>query len=445
MALYNYTIPIEHVENRDTLVSVTVNGIVYTPPLPFILSRQNTPLILVWLQSVLPAYLWLAEYDTNHETGLSYLNISTNCVSESTPDTMSAQILFSDVARSIAATNENCGQQTCAGITAVIDGLLMFDCDRQCLNFTDVTGVTSGGVGVINPNGYGPPNFPAIINIIQVTFTLLDSMGATLGSPYTTTYRPTAAPFASICLTAANFALTGFTGNTTYQLKYTIVTDNAITCSPLQIPFVMPCCGTVLPSGLKANVVFLQDPDSRILTFVDQTFGYATDNLGGYGTPNPAYADVSRTEFVVTTPDGNTVAFDLGYVPNAANNTAIITPQNLGFGLYSRIPDGIYKIVFNVYATPYSSECLLATETINTLLYTNTWRCLEKKIISTLHGCDLKEKQEVYNQWRELNGIIAASTTDINCINGYIERLFDKCMIDCPECGETPDNDRHNG
>lgn len=432
MPLFYYQINIEHVEYNDKLLSVTVDGTIYTPAAPFVLSAQNAPAITSWLQTTIPTYLWLSNYSTDVNTGLSYLNIYTDCVSASTPSVMSAQILFSGVPRSIPATNENCGYQSCAGITASIDGVILFDCNQQCISFTDTTGV----YGTSNLGGYGTPNYPAIADINSVTFTLLDANGTTLGTPFVSAYRPTAEPFATVCLTAANFGV-AFVSGSTYQLKYTITTTSSITCSALQIPFVMPCCGAVLPSGLQTNVLYLQDPEARFLTFVDETYAYSSTNPTGYGTPNPGYSNISRTEFVVTTPDNNVVSFDIGYLPNALTNTAVITPANLGYGPFSRIPDGVYKIVFNIYAIPYSSECLLATQTVNTLLFANTWRCQQKQMIAALNGCDLDFKTQVYADRMELNALVAASVGNIDCVQGVIERLFEKCMINCPTCNDT--------
>ena len=436
MNLYYYNINIEEIANQDYFVSVTVNSVVYAPPAPIIISQQNVPLILGYLQASLPQYIWLAEFTTDTQTGLSYFNIYTSCVSETTPDTITAQIIFSGVPQTIAATYENCGQSTCAGITAVPDAIIAFDCVNQCINFTDTTGVYS----TTNTGGYGTPNFPAISNIVTITFTLLNAGGSPVGTPFTTSYRPTAFPFASICLTPSDFGITAYTGNTVYQLKYTFITDSAITCSPLQIPFLVPCCGAVLTSGLVASFELYQQngngnptPTPTSLTFTDTTLAYSTTNPGGYGTPNPDYSAVSKTEFVVTRPDGAVVAFDIGYIPSATNTQGIITNENLGYG-QSPIQDGVYKIVFNVYAIPASAECLLASTTIYTVLFQNTYNCLYNQGIALLSGCDLDAKAQWNCAWNELEMIIAASLTNVQCVTGKVERLLSQCQTNCPSC-----------
>lgn len=430
MAYFEYTLGIEHISGQDTLVSVTVNGTVYTAPTPFVMSAANVSAILAWLNSTIPAYLWLSEYITDNDTGLSYLNIYTACTYAASADTITAQVVVSEVAETIEAVSNDCDQAACSGITATIKVALEIDCANQCLNFSDVTGVYSTS----NTGGYGSPNFPALTNFASVTFTLLNAGGTTLGSPYTSTYRPTD-PFGSICLTPANFGLTSFTGNTVYQLKYTIVTSGTvITCSPYQIPFRMPCCGSVLVSGLAPSILLTQQPDAKSLAFTDTTYAYATpDNTGGYGTPNPDYSDVSHTEFVVTRPDGQVIAFDIGYVPSAINNVGVITNENLGY-TQSEISDGVYKIVFNVYAIPASSECLLASITVYTVLFQQTYNCLYNQGISLLSGCDTKAKKQWNADWNELQMIIAASLNNVDCVTGKVERLLARCKQNCTTC-----------
>jgi len=441
-SFYSYSLNIEHIQNQDTLVSVTVNGITYLAPAPFIMSSVNAPAIVAWLNTILPTYLWFYQYSTDYVTGLSYLNIFTACTSESSQDAITAQVVLSGKPANISAVAVNCGQTPCAGITAIITGALGVDCTagQQAIVFTDTTGAYS----LNNLGGYGTPNYPAISDIVSITFTLLDGVGSQVGTPYTATYTPSAtAPFASISLTPANFGVASFTGNTAYQLKYTIVTANTITCSPLQIPFTMPCCGQVLPSGLVVSFNLQQQlitpqnptPTPVQLTFTDTTYAYATpNNTGGYGTPNPSYSDISHTEFVVTRPDGQVIAFDIGYVPNAANNVAIITAANLGYDPTGPISDGVYKIVFNVYATPSSSECLLASTTVYTVLFQNTYNCLYNQGISLLSGCDIKAKHQWSAHWNELEMIIAASVGNINCVVGKVERLLEICQLNCPTC-----------
>jgi len=441
-AFYSYTLNIEHISGQDTLVSVTINGTVYPAPVPFVMSAVNAPAIVAWLNTAISEYLWFYQYSTDYPTGLSYLNIFTACTSESAQDAITAQVVVSGAAENVAAIVVNCGQTPCAGITATISGALGVDCTegQQAIVFTDTTGAYS----LANPGGYGTPNFPAVSDILTYTFTLLNSTGSVVGTPYTATYVPSAtAPFASISLTPANFGITSFTGNIGYQLKYTIVTNNAITCSPLQIPFTMPCCGGVLTSGLAVSFNLQQQPITPAnptptpvqLTFTDTTYAYATpDNTGGYGTPNPPYSAVSHTEFVVTRPDGQVISFDVGYVPSATNNVAIITAANLGYAANGPIPDGVYKFVFNVYATPSSSECLLASTTIYTVLFQNTYNCLYNQGISLLSGCELRAKERWSTNWNELQMIIAASVGNINCVVGKVERLLEICQLNCPTC-----------
>lgn len=284
MAYYNYNLSIEHISGEDTFVSIKVNNTIYAPTVPFVMSAFDAPAIISWLNSTIPAYVWVSEYTTDTDTGLSYFNIYTDCVNDGSTVTIIAYVVLSTDPKAITAVSNNCGHAACSGVTASPKVVLELDCENQCINFSDIT----GAYALNNTGGYGSPNFPAFTDITSVTFTLLDHTGATLGSFFTTAYRPTNPP-ASICLTPSNFGYTEYTGNVVYQLKYTFVTS-AGTCVPYQIPFRWPCCGSVLVSGLAASFGLYQQngegnitPPPTSLTFTDTTLAQSPTNEGGYG------------------------------------------------------------------------------------------------------------------------------------------------------------------
>ena len=131
------------------------------------------------------------------------------------------------------------------------------------------------------------------------------------------------------------------------------------------------------------------------------------------------------------------VLIDIGYVPNALNTQATITATDLGYE-NGNIPDGVYTFEFNVWGIPADSQCLLATTTIHTLLFRNTYTCINKWGVSILGSCDTCDDSEEVISWLmarlKMEQLVIASLTNIECVRGKIERILADCKKDCITC-----------
>lgn len=308
----------------------------------------------------------------------------------------------------------------------VLNGSLVIDCnDLSCLTFTD----TTGGYSVSNTGGYGTPN-PEIADIVKINFTINDGTDDYLYEdvPYT----PNTAGTASICLQAANFLNGGtpleLVPGASYSLTYSVFIDGVVDPYEIERGFVFPCCGDAITSNLATNFSIQQNVGCAAIVFTDTTGSYnASTNQGGYGAPNPAYADITETLIVFTLSNGTEVEYD-GFIPTANTPYVTITASELGYtGL---IPDQIMGVTYSVYV---EGDCRVGYKSTSVLLSCQTETCINNQIQSVLQeDCSCSDDNcsntdRVFNMLMTLDVLKVAATKNIGCIDGKIEALYQKC------------------
>lgn len=313
-----------------------------------------------------------------------------------------------------------------------ITGTLTIDCnDISCLTFVDTTGAYS----LSNLTGYGSPN-PEIAQIVSVDFVITDA-DATNWTYSAADYSPNTAGDSEICLEASNFVngsdtLTLVPG-ATYTLTYTVHFSGSD--YELEEEFVFPCCGNPISSNLATAIAVEQLAGCASFVFSDVTGLYdATDNPGGYGTPNPAYADITSTLISITLANGE-VTNITSFIPTAADHSITIQASDLGYS--SLIPDQIINITYSVYV---DGDCRVGYKNTNVLLYCQTQACIDSKISAILDspcGCDGDEQAQVDNVMKmlfELDAIKIVAGRNMGCVDGKIESLYQKCSAGCSNC-----------
>ena len=318
----------------------------------------------------------------------------------------------------------------CTGVTATITGSLVVNCANG-ITFTDTTGIYTAG----NTTGYGTPNSPNISAITSTVFYLYDSTGVTLLGTYHATYLPSADGTGGTPLTAANFGLSAFTPNLTYVLVYGIVVG-ATTYTCIQNSFTVPCCGASIPSNLTTRFSIQENIGNGAIVFTDTTGTYnAQTNPGGYGTPNPAYSDITSTLLRITLENG-TVIDITNFIPTAIAPSVTLTAATLGYT--NNIPDQIIQFTYFIYTTV--GQCQVGYANNYILISGNSTACIMGQIQGLLNGdCSCSDDNcsntdYITKMLFELDAIKIAATGNIGCVAGKIQAYYAKCSGGCTTC-----------
>jgi hypothetical protein len=316
-----------------------------------------------------------------------------------------------------------------------ITATFTIDCDDiSCPSFVD----TTGGYSLSNTSGYGSPNL-GIDQIVSITFVITDENGDDW-TYSNADYLPNSAGNSSICLTGDLFTsgsdtLT-FVAGQTYSLFYTVSFDDDSDITVEQ-EFTFPCCGSSITSNLGTNFSIQQNIGCQSLVFADVTGAYnASTNTGGYGTPNPSYADIDSTlitfEFLGT---GGTAEID-SFIPTGSDFSIVLNGTDLGFS-NGTITDQLVKVTYQVFA---AGDCQIGFKSSTVLFYCQTQACINAKIASSLAGdcaCDGDTDANTNVVWEmmmELESLKIVATKNASCIDGKIETLYQKCTAGCSNC-----------
>lgn len=313
----------------------------------------------------------------------------------------------------------------------VLRASLVIDCDDlSCLTFTDQT----GGYSLSNTTGYNTPN-KNISDIVSTNFVITDADGNDYAFP-ASGYLPNSAGNSTIELHASDFSggLT-FVPGATYHLYYEVDFSDSSTATAEE-DFTYPCCGSSITSSLTTNFAIEQQIGCQAIVFADTTGSYnVTTNPGGYGTPNPAYGDISSTLITFVLSNGDTVVID-DFIPTGSDFSRTITSVELGY-TSGTIADQIVTVTYQVFA---EGTCQIGMKTTGVLLYCNTETCINQKITSTLNNdCSCEDTNGaatnvVWEMLMELDSIKYVASKNIGCIDGKIESLYQKCSGGCSTC-----------
>jgi len=307
--------------------------------------------------------------------------------------------------------------------------VVTIDCtDVTCLKFLDSTAAYSAS----NTGGYGTPNVPELSAITSVTFTL------TLGStPYEfeatdSAYFPNAAGTNEFCLLASDFdGLTEFTKGATYTLEYAVNVGS--TPYSVSDSFLFACCGAAITSNLATNFSITELIGCTSIKFTDTTGSYdAEDNTGGYGAPNPAYANITETLIRFTFNDG-TVKDITTFIPTEAVPYITINGASLGFG-DNAIPSQVVSIEYSVYQ---EGLCRIGFKEDKVLFRCQLENCIASKSALLLGNnyCDGAEIDSAMALIWKYNQLVISAQENIDCVVGEAEKLYKKCSINFPPCG----------
>jgi hypothetical protein len=204
-----------------------------------------------------------------------------------------------------------------------------------------------------------------------------------------------------------------FIPGTTYTLSYAIAwASGPSTC--VVGTFTWPCCGAQIPSNLTVGFSITEAVGNGSLVFADTTGAYNSGtNPGGYGAPNPAYGDITSTLIKVTLENGTVINFSTFIPTSPTVNT------------------------FTVYT---GTQCQVGHSNQYLLLYGNSQACIMGQIQALLQGtcvcadenCD--KTDYVTKMLFELDAIVIAAQTNVNCVQNKIQAYYQRCSCGCVPC-----------
>lgn len=211
------------------------------------------------------------------------------------------------------------------------------------------------------------------------------------------------------------------------NVSFTLTATKLLSYS-IERNFVFPCCGEAINSNLTTNFSIQQNIGCAAIVFTDTTGSYnVSTNPGGYGTPNPAYADITNTLITFELSNGDTVEYT-AFVPTAMNQSITLQAADLGYS--AGIPDQIMTVTYSVYV---EGDCRVGYKSTQVLLYCQTETCINNQIQSVLQGdctCNdenCKNTDRVFDMLMMLDVLKIAATKNMSCIDGKIEALYQKC------------------
>lgn len=134
-------------------------------------------------------------------------------------------------------------------------------------------------------------------------------------------------------------------------------------------------------------------PDCKLLSFTEETGVYdATNNIGGWGTPNEATTDATNATLTITdTDDVSTVLTLYSQFPSSTDTVSRnINMDDIGGAIGDKFPDGLYTFLYTV-----TTATTTYTQTIKKLFFCQAACCVSQLFADiTDEDCDCQEEAE---------------------------------------------------
>lgn len=202
--------------------------------------------------------------------------------------------------------------------------------------------------------------------------------------------------------------------------------------------FKLSYCGSLKDSSLVVKGNAKVDSDCTKMVLCDNTGAYnSVYNPTGYGIPNPDYADIIRTEVVITTLEGDVVIIPTEFVPtpNGSNCFSISLTDIFGADtINTTIPVGVYPITYNVYG---DCDQLLGTTSYSNFYACGLKACLDQRAQDNLPcgiNCNTADWQELLMDYAEYMALAAAAQTNPSCVTEQLQQLYKRCITKCTSC-----------
>jgi hypothetical protein len=181
--------------------------------------------------------------------------------------------------------------------------------------------------------------------------------------------------------------------------------------------------------------------DCKTLVITDLTGNYSLVNLGGWGAPNPLYANRISANIRVEKRNADGTYTNATFspvvvfptLPSNVNGTYNLTAEDAGYGTDAKWSDGIYKLTYTIIGLDG-----IVTYSVNSVIYlplTCEIDCCVKKKGLEVSKCncdceDLAKKQRnIMIQYRLLQSAKCCANLD------ELQEYIDKLTKLCSQCG----------
>lgn len=176
------------------------------------------------------------------------------------------------------------------------------------------------------------------------------------------------------------------------------------------------------------------------ITITDTTGNYSATNTTGYGTPNPAKADVYLASVVITPPNSDALTaidLDADYGYPVTNSTASISSTTLTGS--DTLASGVWVFSLTIATTGGSFAPTSQTVVVYQVIQCANNCCL-KELSNDYNdaGCCGDCKEAARKKWRRAKDLYDAIQYDFNCGNyeaANTKQLLLDAICDDTDCG----------
>ncbi|MAH44657.1 hypothetical protein CMI37_02460 [Candidatus Pacearchaeota archaeon] len=193
--------------------------------------------------------------------------------------------------------------------------------------------------------------------------------------------------------------------------------------------------------ALYLNFNIKQSDNARELAFTETTGAYnGSTNPGGWGTPNPAIADVTTSARLSITPPGGTATIiNVSTTHPTVDKTieVVIRSQDIGLGTDTILPDGLWEMSYYVEDTVAVPNVTYTND--QTIFVSGQARCCVYGLLADIDisccdcdGSDMARALEAFTYYRAAIACAACGNTSkftdaLGIVNNYCDI---KCKCD---------------
>lgn len=182
---------------------------------------------------------------------------------------------------------------------------------------------------------------------------------------------------------------------------------------------------------LQVSFSSLQSANRKGIVFTDTTGAYdVVSNPDGYGAPNATIAQISQANLYITDTGGTTHVVNVyPTFPSSSNATFTVNNTDLGLLATDVLPDGFYKVRYEVQGTTSTQNGVLSSVTKDMLLSGGVECCVRK--MAAKGDCNCKKPEAVEARMLYEAMILSAENCDETCAEKILKELQRMCNKKC--------------
>lgn len=182
---------------------------------------------------------------------------------------------------------------------------------------------------------------------------------------------------------------------------------------------------------LQVSFSSLQSTNRKGIVFTDTTGAYdVVSNPDGYGAPNATIAQISQAILYITDTGGTLHTVNVyPTFPSASNASFTVNNTDLGLTLNDVLPDGFYKVRYEVQGTTGTQNGVLSSLTKNILLSGGVECCVRK--MASNGDCNCKKPKAVEARMLYEAMVLSAENCDETCAEKILKELQRMCNKNC--------------